>query len=79
MEYWRIYNGFPVFWLALFSMAWYKSLYDVVAYVIAGPYEAPIWFLARVNVTRNLLESLSVCVYSCIVSEIEAFTVPGKV
>ena len=21
------YNGFPVFWLAVFSMAWYKCLY----------------------------------------------------
>ena len=28
VEYWRIYNGFPAFnfWLAVFSMTWYKTL-----------------------------------------------------
>jgi len=26
-QYCRIYNGFPIFWLALFSMAWYKYRY----------------------------------------------------
>ena len=23
-EYWRMWNGFPAFWLAVFSVAWYK-------------------------------------------------------
>ena len=27
VKYRRIYNGFPLFRLAVFSMAWYKSLY----------------------------------------------------
>ena len=26
VEYWRMYNGFPEFWLVVFSMAWYKTL-----------------------------------------------------
>ena len=30
VEYWRIYNGFPAFWLAVFSMAWYKVIYPIV-------------------------------------------------
>ena len=25
VEYWRIYNSFPAFWLAVFSMAWCKT------------------------------------------------------
>ena len=27
VEYWRIDNGFPAFWSAVFFMAWYKVLY----------------------------------------------------
>ena len=28
VEYWRIYDSFPAFWLAVFSMAWYKIWYQ---------------------------------------------------
>ena len=28
VENWRIYNGFPAFWLAVFSLAWYKMQYQ---------------------------------------------------
>ena len=32
VEYWRIYNGFPAFWLAVFSVAWYKGKYGQLKY-----------------------------------------------
>ena len=47
-------------------------MYDVVAYVIAGAYEAPIWLFLACECYLNLLEPLPVSVYSCIMSEIGA-------
>ena len=35
MQYRRIFNGFPVFRLAAFSMAWYKWKYDNLTLVVA--------------------------------------------
>ena len=29
VEYWQIYNGFPAFWLAVFSMAQYKYIFHI--------------------------------------------------
>ena len=54
-------------------------MYDVVAYVVAGAYEAPIWLFLACECYPNLLEPLPVSVYSCILSEIGAFTVLEKV
>ena len=34
VKYWRMYNGFPAFWLAVFSMAWYKTQYTPLRAVI---------------------------------------------
>ena len=33
VEYWRIYNGFPAFWLAVFCMAWYKRRFNRTSYI----------------------------------------------
>ena len=33
----RMYNGFPVFWLAVISMAWYKTPYFSTSYTVGIP------------------------------------------
>ena len=46
VEYRRINNGFPEFWLAVFSMAWYKSLllpkYDDYGMIQIGGYNCSV-------------------------------------
>ena len=50
VKYRRIYNGFPVFWLAVFSMAWYKRVYTV---------EKNIRFVKKVGEDDELSKLLS--------------------
>ena len=33
VEYRRIHNGFPAFWLVVFSMAWHKCTYTIITVV----------------------------------------------
>ena len=56
VEYWTIDNSFPAFWLAVFSMAWYKSKY------YTAPKENKI---NKENIPPNLLMKTSHAFNAC--------------